>query len=83
MSDPSDVSEKASWCMNHFDELFDLIDPVLLGQAILPNLTQIGIDKLYDVLMEADRESCTSKSPALPEPFPSILKEHFNYGGTK
>jgi hypothetical protein len=75
MSDPIAVSEKASWCMNHFDELFDLIDPVQLGQAILPNLTQIGIDKLYDVLIEADRESLYPTSPA--------LKEHFSYGGTK
>ena len=49
MSDPSVISEKASWCMNNFDDLYDLLDASELGRAVLPNLTQVGIDKLYDL----------------------------------
>ena len=76
MSEPSVVSEKASWCMNHFDDLFDLLDPVSLGKAILPNLTPIGIDKLYDVMIEADEEGYMVAAKPPPE-------DHWSYGGTK
>ena len=76
MSDPTAVSEKASWCMNNFDDLFDLLDPIALGKAILPNLTPAGIDKLYDVMIEADEEGYMVAGKPLPE-------DHWSYGGTK
>jgi hypothetical protein len=75
MSNPTAVSEKASWCMNHFDDLFDVLDPVLLGKAILPNLTPIGIDMLYDVMMEAEHDGYIANAD--PD------KSHWSYGGSK
>ena len=75
MSNPTAVSEKARWCMNHFDDLFDVLDPVLLGKAILPNLTPIGIDMLYDVMMEAEHDGYIANAD--PD------KSHWSYGGSK
>ena len=75
MSNPIAVSEKASWCMNNFDDLFDILDPVLLGKAVLPNLTPIGIDMLYDVMMEAEHEGYIANAD--PD------KSHWSYGGSK
>ena len=74
MSDPSVISEKASWCMNNFDDLYDLLDASELGRAVLPNLTQVGIDKLYD-LMQAAELVAMGESPD--------LKNHWSYGGSK
>ena len=42
--------------MNNFDDLVDMLDLKDLGTVILPNLTPIGIDKLYDLMQEADSE---------------------------
>jgi hypothetical protein len=67
MSDPSIVSEKATWCMNNFDDLIDVLDLKELGTVILPNLTPVGIDKLYDLMQEADSE----------------LDPSWSYGGSK